>query len=189
MINVSTRLFILSSLFTAMTMFGAQVKIPFLFVPLTLQTFFVLLSGLLLGPVYGAASQIVYLVLGFAGLPVFAEGGGAGYLLRPTFGYLLSFPLASFGAGVVVHRHRWRPQGLPFVSSARLIMANLLALVLIFVPGVIYLWLNFNFILGQSLSLARAVQIGFLIFIPGDLLKIAGIVLLYRAVQPHLVSF
>jgi biotin transport system substrate-specific component len=182
------RLFILSSLFTALTAFGAQIRIPLPFVPLTLQTFFVMLSGHFLGPIYGAASQIVYLLLGLLGLPIFAEGGGVGYIFKPTFGYLLGFPLASFAAGMVIHHQSWQPQALPAAAISRLILANVLALSAIFVPGVIYLWFCTNFILGKFLSFPFAWWSGCLIFLPGDLIKIVGVILLYLVIQPRLAA-
>lgn len=188
MISPSRRLFILAGLFAALTVFGAQIKIPLPYVPLTLQTFFVLLSGHLLGPLYGAASQIAYLFLGLIGLPVFAEGGGLAYVFKPTFGYLLGYPLASFTAGMIVHRGTLRPQVLPAASLARLILANVSALFAIFFPGVVYLWWNLNFVLGQAFSFANALKIGFLVFLPGDAIKIAGVILLYRALQPRLAA-
>jgi len=186
--NGSKRLLILSGLFTALTVFGAQMKIPLPFVPLTLQTFFVLLSGQVLGPVYGAASQIAYLFLGLMGLPVFSEGGGLAYIFKPTFGYLCGFPAASFTTGIIVHRGLKFPASLPEAGWSRLILANGFALLAIFVPGVIYLWWNLNFVLGQSCAFARAAQIGFLVFLPGDVIKIIGVILLYRALQPRLAT-
>ena len=184
----SKRLLILAGLFTALTVFGARLKIPLPFVPLTLQTFFVLLSGHLLGPLYGAASQLAYLFLGLMGLPVFSEGGGLAYIFRPTFGYLVGFPLASFIAGMIVHRGVKVPLRLPPAGVPQLILANAAALLAIFIPGVLYLWWNLNFVLGQSLALARAAQIGFLVFLPGDVVKIIGVILLYRALQPRLAA-
>jgi biotin transport system substrate-specific component len=189
MISPARRLFILAGLFAALTAFGAHIKIPLPYIPLTLQTFFVLLSGHLLGPVYGAASQAAYLLLGLIGLPVFAEGGGLAYVFKPTFGYLLGYPLASFTAGMLVHRGALQPQVLPSVSLARLILANVSALFAIFVPGVLYLWWNLNFLLGQAFSFVNAIKIGFLVFLPGDVIKIAGVVLLYRAIQRRLAGF
>jgi biotin transport system substrate-specific component len=188
MISPSRRLFILAGLFAALTVFGAGIKIPLPYVPLTLQTFFVLLSGHLLGPLYGAASQTAYLLLGLIGLPVFAEGGGPAYVFKPTFGYLLGYPLASFAAGMIVHRGALRPTALPAAGLARLIMANLLALFAIFVPGVVYLWWNLNFVLGQTFSFANALEIGFLVFLPGDAVKISGVILLYGAIQRRLID-
>jgi len=184
----SKRLLILAGLFTALTVVGARLKIPLPFVPLTVQTFIVLLSGLVLGPLYGAASQLAYLFLGLMGLPVFSEGGGLAYIVKPTFGYLLGFPFASFIAGMIVHRGVKLPASLPLAGVPRLILANVAALLAIFIPGVLYLWWNLNFVLGQSLTLARAAQVGFLVFLPGDVIKIIGVILLYRALQPRLAA-
>jgi biotin transport system substrate-specific component len=188
MTSLSRRLFILSALFTALTVLGAQMRIPLPHVPLTLQTFFVLLAGFMLGPIYGAASQIAYLFLGLIGLPVFAEGGGMAYIFKPTFGYLLGFPLASLTAGMAIHRRSWQPQALPGVSMLRLALASGLALLAIFLPGVFYLWWNVNFVIEQPLSFSHALYTGFLVFLPGDLIKIAGVIFLYRALQPRLVK-
>jgi biotin transport system substrate-specific component len=186
--NGSRRLLILSGLFTALTVFGAQIKMLFPFVPFTLQTFFVLLSGLVLGPIYGAASQLAYLFLGLLGLPVFSEGSGVAYIFKPSFGYLAGFPLASFAAGLIGHRRLASPNALPAISLARLLAANFTALFCIFIPGVFYLWVNLNFVLGQQLSPAQAVSIGFLRFLFWDVIKMTGVILLYRAVQPRLAA-
>lgn len=184
--NGSKRLLILAGLFTALTIVGARLKIPLPFVAFTMQDFFVLCSGQILGPFYGAASQVAYLFLGLLGLPVFSEGGGLAYILKPTFGYLLGFPLASFIAGMIVHRGVKVPVSLPPAGVPQLILANAAAILVIFFPGVLYLWWNLNFVLGQSLPLARAAQIGFLVFLPGDVIKIVGVILLYRVLQRRL---
>lgn len=87
-----------TAVFSALTAAGAYVAVPLGFtpVPITLQTLFVLLAGGLLGPVAGAASQLAYLALGVSGVPVFAFGGGGWpWVLGPTGGYLLAFPLAA----------------------------------------------------------------------------------------------
>ncbi len=89
-------------LFAAATAVGARIAVPLGFtpVPMTLQTFVVLLAGALLGPRAGAASQLTYLAVGAAGVPVFAAGGaGLPWLLGPTGGYLLAFPLAAAAVG------------------------------------------------------------------------------------------
>ncbi|MFQ5769363.1 MAG: biotin transporter BioY, partial [bacterium] len=98
--------YILSSLFAALTAAGAFIKIPLPYVPITLQTFFVLLAGLVLGPKFGALSQIIYLAVGLLGVPIFAHGGGPGYILQPTFGYLLGYPIAAFVIGLLTKRKK-----------------------------------------------------------------------------------
>ncbi|MFN2327253.1 MAG: biotin transporter BioY, partial [Gemmatimonadales bacterium] len=76
--------------FALATAFGAHVAVPLTPVPVTLQTLFVVLAGAMLGPRLGAASQIAYLGMGIAGLPVFVGGFGLAYLAGPTGGYLLA---------------------------------------------------------------------------------------------------
>lgn len=91
-------------------------------VPITLQTLAVALAGMILGPWRGTASVLLYLIVGFAGLPVFAGGtGGPGTFAKPSIGYLLAFPLAALLIGLVSRallrrfsRGRW---GWLFVSG------------------------------------------------------------------------
>ncbi len=90
---------------TILTAIAAQISIPLPFtpVPFTFQPMVVLLGAAALGPRLGMASQILYLALGFAGLPVFAASPllpqGAARLLGPTGGYLMAYPFAAFAAG------------------------------------------------------------------------------------------
>ncbi|MCG2794299.1 MAG: biotin transporter BioY [Actinomycetia bacterium] len=100
------RVFCLCVCFAALTGLGAWLRIPILPVPVTLQVFFVLLSGLALGPRLGAASQLLYISAGLCGLPVFAAFPHAGpaVLLGPTGGYLLGFPVAAGITGWVGER-------------------------------------------------------------------------------------
>ena len=82
------------------------IPIPGTAVPMTLQPLAVVLAGLWLGPRAGAASMILYLAAGAAGLPVFTPIGAPGFLrlLGPTGGYLLAYPLSAFAAGTVARR-------------------------------------------------------------------------------------
>src|ERR687891_138104 len=95
---------------TALTAAAAQISIPLPFtpVPFTLQPMVVLLGGAVLGSRLGMASQVLYLLAGIAGLPVFAASAvlpqGALRLLGPTGGYLLSYPLAAFITGALAER-------------------------------------------------------------------------------------
>ncbi|HEU4402731.1 MAG TPA: biotin transporter BioY [Candidatus Polarisedimenticolia bacterium] len=93
--------------FAFLTWAGAKISLPLPFTPVpgTLQTLAVLLAGAFLGARGGAASQAFYLGLGIAGLPVFAlPGGGPGYFLGPTGGYLLGFVAAAGVTGAVLSR-------------------------------------------------------------------------------------
>ena len=91
---LTTRELTLLPLFTVLTAVGAFIKIPLGAVPVSLQTVFVLLSALLLGK-KAAISQGLYVLLGLLGLPIFTGGGGIGYVLTPTFGYLIGFIAAT----------------------------------------------------------------------------------------------
>lgn len=90
----------LCGLFTALMAVGAfihiMVPLGIWQVTISLQIFVAVLAGLFLGRRLGFLSVLAYLVLGLAGLPVFAHGGGLGYLMKPTFGFLLGFPCAAW---------------------------------------------------------------------------------------------
>lgn len=95
--------------FAALTAVCSIVAIPVGAVPVTLQTFAVLLAGAVLGSRRGALAILLYLAVGFAGLPIFSQGfGGPAVLGRPSVGYLLAFPLAAFLVGLLVERFRAR---------------------------------------------------------------------------------
>src|SRR6185437_310970 len=95
-------------MFAALMMIGANITsfVPFLViggVPITLQTFFAVLAGLILGSRLGAISMTVYMVVGLAGAPVFAKfGGGFGSIISPNFGFIVSFILVAYIAGKIV---------------------------------------------------------------------------------------
>src|SRR5277367_1286432 len=95
---------------TALVAVCAHISLPLLFtpVPLTLQTFAVILVGMVLGPVAGFSAMVLYLAEGAMGLPVFSPHGpgGVAQLLGPTAGFLFSYPMAAASAGWVVRRMR-----------------------------------------------------------------------------------
>lgn len=98
-------------MFAALMMIGANITafVPFLVVggvPITLQTFFAILSGLILGSRLGALSMTVYMFIGLVGAPVFSKfSGGFHSLLSPTFGFIVSFILVAYIAGKIVEKH------------------------------------------------------------------------------------
>lgn len=115
-----TKDLVLVGLFAALTAVGALLQVPFLpDVPMTLQTLFVVMAGLLLGPKGAFYSQVVYLLLGLVGLPVFAKGrGGLAHVASPTFGFLLGFILGAPVTGWVDRfLHRW-PLALRSLAAA-----------------------------------------------------------------------
>ena len=102
--KISTQDMVLCGVFTTLIAVGAFIKVPVPVVPFTLQFLFTMMAGLLLGGRKGALSVGVYILLGLVGLPVFAEGGGFWYILKPSFGYLLGFMLAAYVTGTMVEK-------------------------------------------------------------------------------------
>src|SRR5699024_7229638 len=132
----------LGSLFVALTAIGANITsiIPGLSVggvPITLQTFFAILSGLMLGSRLGAFSMFVYMMLGLVGVPVFAKfTGGPMTIITPTFGFILSFILIAYVAGKIVEKKQ---------TITSYIGAALLAIVLNYVIGTNMMYLAYMF--------------------------------------------
>lgn len=155
---------ILVALFAALTALGALIQIPMAPVQITLQLLFCILSGMLLGPVPGALSQAVYVLLGLVGLPVFAGGGGLGYVLKPSFGYLVGFVAGAFVCGLVVRRVK----KLTFI---RALLAGLVCILTVYAVGAPYLYVSMNLSAPGSISAGAALTGGFLVFLPGDALK------------------
>ena len=151
---------------TVATIAAAQVSIPLPVtpVPFTLQPMVVLLAGAALGSRLGLASQVCYLALGVAGLPVFAASPvlpqGILRLLGPTGGYLMSYPLAAFVAGTLAERGFDRRY-----STSVLAMAAGLAIVFVFGIG----WLAFG---TPHVGFPAAVASGLVPFLPADIVKI-----------------
>jgi biotin transport system substrate-specific component len=166
---LSARELSLVALFAALTGIGGFIRIPIPYVPLTLQTLMVMFSGLILGGKLGALSQFVYILVGLMGIPIFAHGGGPGYVLQPTFGYLLGFVCGAYIIGKITENRSSLKRALLFLA----LLAGTLA---IYVPGVAVLYCNLNFIQQKAVSLPTAIKIGCLAVLPGDLIKI-GLVL------------
>jgi biotin transport system substrate-specific component len=162
-IRIAAALFV-----TALTAAAAQVSVPLPFtpVPFTLQPMVVLLGGAVLGSRLGLASQVLYLLLGAAGFPVFAASPilpqGLMRLFGPTGGYLISYPLAAWITGALAERGLDRR----YLTSVLAMAAGLLV---IFAGGVAWLaW----FAQPAAAGLESAVATGLLPFIPADVLKL-----------------
>jgi len=144
---------------SVLTALAARIAIPVPWspVPITGQTFAVLLSGAVLGARRGSAAQLLYLAEGAAGLPVFAGGAaGAAVLLGPTGGYLLAFPFAAALTGALAAQG-WDRR---FVTTAA---AMLLGSAVIFALGLA--------LLSRFIPSGRLLAAGLLPFLPGDLIK------------------
>lgn len=136
------------------------------FVPFSVLPVIVFMSGLILDAEYAAMAMLVYLVLGLFGLPVFSAApfGGFGYILKPTFGFLLGNVAAAYVIGLVYRKG----------SLWRAIVGVLAGIATLYLFGLSYLYYILNSVLHHPTSVAGVLMIGFVPFIIGDLIK-AGI--------------
>ena len=166
---MSARKLVYTALFAVLTAVGAFLRIPLGVSSITLQFLFTAMAGVLLGPGCGALSQGVYVALGLMGLPIFTTGGGFGYVLQPTFGFLLGLIPAAAIIGAISRRS---------ASPRRLALACLAGLAALYAVGVPYMALILNGYMGKGMSVSALLWAGMLPFLPGDAIKIAVTALL-----------
>lgn len=160
-----------ASLLAALTAAGAFIAIPIGPVPIVMQNFFIILTGLLLGSRWGIAAVGVYLLAGALGLPVFAGGtGGLARFVGPTGGYLLGYLPAVFVIGRISEKTS---------NKARFdVIAAVCGSLIVYACGVPWLKLL------TGMSWAKAVSVGMLPFLPGDALKVAAVVPVAGVLRP-----
>lgn len=164
--KLTTKQLILCALFTALTAVGAFIKIPVPVVPFTLQFLFTMLAGLLLGPRLGAISVAAYAVLGLVGLPIFAEGGGFWYVLKPSFGYILGFIAGTYVTGTLAWQEIKSRAG---VTMKNLLLANLTGMMVMYTIGMVYYYVICNFVIDTPIGLWPLFLYCFLMAVPGDI--------------------
>ncbi|MEK6265640.1 MAG: biotin transporter BioY [Clostridium sp.] len=176
--KISTRDLIITSLFTALTAVGGFISIPLGPVPITLQTIFVVLSGLILGAKLGALSQIIYVILGLVGLPIFAGGiGGLTSVVSPSFGFVIGFIAAAYVIGKLTEKNK---------SLSTIIYSVVLGSFVIYLVGVPYFYFIFTSYLGKSINFYGALKYACLPFIPGDFAKAVIAIILAKKLLPML---
>ena len=174
--GLTIRGMIYASVFGAVTAAGAYIMIPLPPVPITLQTLFLYLAAALLGGRLGALSQVVYLLIGMIGLPVFAGGkAGMGVLIGPTGGYLIGFVIGAYVIGGLV---KLRSEPGPVWLAGAMVAGT----AVIYLLGVIQLMLVAKFSMNQALT------VGVLPFLIGDGLKMAVAVLITIKLRGRLGS-
>lgn len=165
---MSIRLLILSTLFAVLTAVSSVFIIPLPFIPMTLQTSIVLLSGLFLGAKGGAISQAFYVLLGLIGLPVFAGGvGGLHHVFVPTFGFIIGFVFAAGVVGFIRDKldHKLKNKFLAYF------IACIAGVLTYYAFGLPFLFLNLRYVAGMDIGIAKTFQIGFIPFVIPDLIK------------------
>jgi biotin transport system substrate-specific component len=158
----------------------ARFYLPWSPVPLTGQTFGVLLAGVLLGSWWGGVSMALYAGLGAAGLPWFQGwSGGLAYMAGPTGGYIVGFILAALFLGYFTDR---------FVRARSFtVMLGLMlfaSFILVYVPGLLQLGLWLDLAKGAPVSFPQLLMMGAVPFLAGDAIKAAIAALIARGITP-----
>ncbi|HSL93001.1 MAG TPA: biotin transporter BioY [Bacillota bacterium] len=137
--------------------YGGESVVPFSIVP-----FMAFLAAFVMGARQGAASLLIYSLMGIMGLPVFARPpfGGPAYVLQPTFGFLLGFIVAAFVAG-----------NLKIDSLAGRVLAVCAGVLSLYVVGTIYFFAIFRLYLARPVSFAWVLQVAVAPFVVLDLIK------------------
>ena len=148
--QVSTADIVHCGMFASLMAVGAFIKIMIRLgvfeVTFSLQFFFALLAGFLLGSKRGLAAVGCYLLIGLAGVPVFAHGGGLMYLMKPTFGFLIGFAAAAYVAGKI-------SETMPGGSYFRLLFAAFWGEMAYYLCGLIYYYFMFNFVVSKDVGI------------------------------------
>jgi len=153
----------LVSLFIALMIVGAFIRIPFPFIEITFQAFFAIVSGLILGPKYGFIATFLYMLLGLFGFPIFAKGGGFGYIFMPSFGFILGFIFASITVGYLYK-----------IKKINKYFSAFVGIVVIYLIGTPYMYLILNYYSNIDKSLFSLIIIFIPYFIKDILLGFLG---------------
>lgn len=174
--RISTREMVWAAMFTALlcvfTMLLRMVQ-PIIIIPFSLQPLVMLLAACLLSPVAAFLSMFAYLALGLMGLPVFSVPpyGGPAYVLIPSFGFLLAFPMAAWLQSRLIRKN----------NLLNFILAGIAGVIVLYLLGLPYMYLILKFYLGHTVDVIQLIQIGLIPFIAFDFLKI--IIASFIAVQ------
>ncbi|CDZ74477.1 protein BioY [Peptoniphilus sp. ING2-D1G] len=166
-----------TALFAALIAVGAFITIPMYPVPVTLQTFFVFMAGLLLTPAEAFSACFIYMALGLVGLPIFAGfSGGPQSIFVPSFGFIIGF---CFSSALVAYLVR----NIDPKDKIKIFMATMAGEILLYLIGLPYMYFALR-AMGTNLnSLYAVLAAGLIPFIPGDLLKIIAAVIISPKVK------
>ena len=175
-----TKYLIYCSLFTALIAVGAFIRVPIPVLPFTLQYLFTMLAGLVLGPRWGTAATVAYMLLGLAGLPIFTEGGGFWYILKPSFGYIIGFCGGTFVTGWLAQRMKKR-------SFMHYLWANLAGLAVVYIVVMAYYYIICNYVIGAPIAMWPLFLYCFILAVPGDIALSILAAVVIRRMEPVLV--
>lgn len=148
------------AIFTALIAIGAFIQIPLPYLDyFTLQFLFVLLAGIVLGSKLGGLSVLTYVIIGLIGIPIFAGGGGIGYIFKTSFGYLLGFIISAYLTGLIIEK-----------SNRNYYLAVMAGLMATYVIGLSYKYFILNYYLQTPISFKLVLLSCFPIDLPCDII-------------------
>ena len=178
----TSRKIVFTALFAALTAVCGFISIPVpgTPIPIVLQNMLVVLTGLMLGPVWGVAATVLFLAAGALGLPVFSGGtGGFVRLMGPTGGFLYGYALATLVAGLIAQRPKYGAR----TPVLRLVLATVLGFVVMYIPGVLHFMRVMDKTFSQTMTLCVVP------YIPGDIVKMVVAVLLSSKLRTTASSY
>ncbi len=172
----------LSALFCTLICIGSFIRIPMPnMMPITLQTFFVLLTGLVLPLKASALATVTYIALGLIGLPIFSGGGGLGYVLMPNFGFIIGFLIAAVIMSVVTQKHKYS-------KLWQYIVISLLGIAVIYIIGIFYFAFIINVYNKGDNSAIWFIQTVFLPFLPKEIICVTLASLTAYKIRPYITK-
>ena len=179
--NIKIKEITFCAIFTVLIIVGAFIKIPIPVVPFTLQFFFTNMAGILLGSRMGALSVTAYMILGLVGLPIFSEGGGIGYVLIPSFGYIIGFIFGTFITGIIVEKMKNK-------TIIGYVIAGFSGLMIVYAVGMIYYYIIGNFVIDSPIGVWPLILYCFLLAVPGDIVLCIISGLIAKKVRPEFLK-
>lgn len=179
----SVREMTMVALFVALISVGAFIKVPVPVCPFTLQFLFTTMAGMLLGKRLGATAVTIYVLLGLAGFPVFASGGGITYVFTATFGYLIGFALGAYVTGWLVEKQNAKGGELSMIG---LVLANFAGLMVVYLCGMVYYYFISMFYLSAPIGIWPLFLYCFLLAVPGDIVLCFAASILGKRLVPAL---
>lgn len=177
----STKQTALCAIFLALIIVGAFIRVPIGTVPVTLQLFFVLLASQLLTISATLFCVLSYIALGLIGLPVFANGGGIGYVLQPSFGYLIGFVFCGLLVSYLSHKNKKQ-------TIKKLFLINLIGCACIYLFALPFCWFLNAFYFSNELKLWPLIFSFYLVFVPSDIIFCLLSAITAKRIKPFLLN-
>ena len=172
----------LSALFCSLICVGSFIRIPMPnMMPITLQTFFVLLTGLVLPIKASALATVTYMTLGLIGLPIFSGGGGLGYVLMPNFGFIIGFVVATVIISAITEK-------LKYCGLWQYVVISILGMAIIYIIGILYFVFITNVYNNNDYSAIWFIQTVFLPFLPKEIICILLASISAYKIRPYITK-